>query len=144
MSSEPAQTAQLRRRAADLAQDLVSDCSVLQESLAQLRNVPPDQMEQSIERHLSQVQPVCRRIEAAAGALRQLQQSLQRAGGGPGRQVEADLGDCRRLLSEASETYGELAAAMDEMMGGIRRRLATLRRGGKTLRSYRRGTELAG
>jgi hypothetical protein len=69
---------------------------------------------------------------------------LNESGCEPGQQVTADLSDCQRLLTGAAGTYGELADVVAEVMSGVRERLKTLRRGGKTLRSYRRGTGLAG
>jgi len=144
MSSEPEQTAELQRRAADLAEDLLGDCAVMEESLAQMQRMPPDEVEEGFGRHLSRIGPVCRRMEAAAAALRGVRERLNESGCKPREQVIADLGDCRRLLTGAAGVYGELAEVVAEVMSGMRERLATLRRGGKTLRSYRRGNGLAG
>ncbi|MFO7956019.1 MAG: hypothetical protein R6X33_02845 [Candidatus Brocadiia bacterium] len=144
MSSEPGRSRELQRRAEDLAEELRGDCATLEESLAQMQRTPPDEVEKDLERHLERIGPVCQRIEAAAEALSEVRRHLHESGCEPGEQVLADLSDCRRLLTGAAGTYGELADVVAEVMSGVRERLKTLRRGGKTLRSYRRGTGLAG
>lgn len=144
MSSEGKGRRELRRRAEDLAEELRGDCATLEESLAQMQRTPPEEVEEGLERHLERIEPVCRRIETAAAALREVQRRMDQSGFEPGEQAMADLSDCRRLLTGAAGTYGELADAVAEVMSDVRERLKTLRRGGKTLRSYRRGTGLAG
>ncbi len=129
--------------AARLVEELTDYCATLQHSQQTLRRVPAAEIEKAVRKHLRARGPVCEQIERITRSLAGRASEIDRLPPLERDEILSDLQQCRCVLQAVGARYGEMAAAVEDILGAVRRRLADLRRGGQMLTMYRRGARLA-
>ncbi|MFO8008941.1 MAG: hypothetical protein R6V05_14530 [Candidatus Brocadiia bacterium] len=133
-----------RTDVAALIEDLTRHCATLRESLAALARVPAHEVEDSLEEHLRVIRPLFQRIESLAERVAERRDDVAGRPTAERAELLDQLAACTDTLQRAGRRYGELADHVQDVRDMVGARLREVRRGGRTLRGYRRGMSGAG
>ncbi len=121
------------------ADELLSECRSLRGALAELAELPDEELEDACARHLSAMRSLGARLSRAVAALRRGRRELAREPDHLRAGIDAAAEESARVLQSCAELYARLARRTEEALADVKAQMAEVRRGGQALRSYARG-----
>jgi small-conductance mechanosensitive channel len=123
-----------------LARSLRRDCALFVRSMAELRAIPREQVEEALAAHLRDTRALEQTLAASVEQLNARRGEVERLPAPARIEVTLCIAEARRMLQATAAACGDLAGDVADALCAVRRRLDSVQQGARMLRGYRRAT----